>query len=55
MELKDRQAACARTEKRMLELLMHFVPAENLKVADVQYIAQSAGRLAFDEFSPKQG
>lgn len=55
MELKDRQAACAKVEKRMLDFLLQFHPADDLKLGDAKSIAMFAREIAFDEFSPKTG
>lgn len=51
-ELKFRQEASARVEKRMLEMLMGFSPADELKLSEARSIAMFARTIAFDEFSP---
>lgn len=53
-DLKERQAASARVEKLLLEFIVRYGPAEDLKIADAQCIARRARSIAFDEFSPKQ-
>lgn len=50
-DLKRRQEAGALVEKRMIEFLIQFHPAGELKVDNVRAIAFEARRLAFDAFS----
>lgn len=49
-----RQSAAKEVERKMLECLPGYTPAENLKVCDVQFIARYAGSLAFDAFDPQK-
>jgi len=49
--LNARQEAGQEVEKQMLEFLLQFAPAHELKVGDVKVIAGHARRLAFDIFS----
>lgn len=51
IKLRKRQEAGQAVEKQMVEFLMQFNPARELKVCDVQFIAGRARRLAFDLFS----
>lgn len=47
--LKQRQAASANVEKRLIEFLMQFQPAQELTIANVKTIALFARNIAFDE------
>lgn len=49
-DLKAKQAAGAVVEKAMLDFLMQFQPARELKICDAQTIANYARRVAFDNF-----
>ena len=49
-QLKSFQEAGERAEARMLEFLLQFIPASELKVSDVKCIAQHARSITFDEF-----
>lgn len=48
--LKQRQDAGTRVEERMLQTLLSFDPAGDLKIRDAQFLARMARNLAFDEF-----
>ena len=49
--LKARQEAGERVEARVLEMLLHYAPAQDLSVGNVKQIAFAARQVAFDEFS----
>jgi hypothetical protein len=51
IDLTARQLAGERVERAMLEFLMQFIPARELKVSDVQTIAAMARSKAFEAFS----
>lgn len=46
--LKARQEASARVRQRMLEALIGYDPCRDLRIADVQFIANWAQTIAFD-------
>lgn len=48
--LISKQEAGAEVERRMIAFLMQFIPAEELKLADIKQIASQARRAAFDCF-----
>jgi hypothetical protein len=48
-KLKQRQEASANVEKRMVEFLIQFSPAQDLTVADVKTIALFARNISFGE------
>ena len=48
--LSSKQVAGTEVEKRMIEFLLQFIPAEELKLADIKQIAHQARRIAFDCF-----
>lgn len=50
-DLRQRQDASARVEKRMIAFLCGFDPAGRLTLDDAKEIASVARSLAFDEFS----
>ena len=50
--LKERQKAAHEVETKMVEALLGFIPAQDLKVVDVLFIARHAGAIAFDAFDP---
>lgn len=52
IDLKARQEAGAAVEKKMLEFLVEFEPAGNLKLSDAKCIARFARTYAFEAFSP---
>ena len=49
-ELKRCQKASEKVEAAMIERLLGFLPAQELKVSDVLYIARDARAIAFDKF-----
>ncbi len=49
-DLKARQAASEQVEKKMLDFLTNFTPAEQLSVGDAKCIARFARNFAFDAF-----
>ena len=49
--LKRRQEAGQSVERGMLDFLVQFTPAHEMKLGDVMLIAAHARRLAFNEFS----
>lgn len=49
-DLKTRQQAGEDVEKLMLDFLLQYTPAQELKVADVKAIAFHARSIAFDCF-----
>lgn len=53
-DLKHRQEAGQRLERKLLELMVSMPALDNLKLSDAKYIAGCARRIAFDEFSPQQ-
>lgn len=50
-DLKQRQEAGEEVERKMVDFLMQFDPAGELKVSDVKVIALHARSLAFGLFS----
>lgn len=50
-DLKQRQQAGEEVERKMLDFLMQFDAARELKVGDVKMIAEQARLLAFGLFS----
>lgn len=50
-DLKFRQAAAMKVEQSLKQLIIELDGAQGLKVSDVQFIAQRAGRFAFDAFT----
>lgn len=50
-DLKFRQAAAMKVEQSLKQVIIELDGAQNLKVCDVQFIAQRASRLAFDAFT----
>lgn len=50
-DLEKRQAAGIEVERKMLDFLMQYGPARELKVVDVQQIAYHARQYAFDSFA----
>lgn len=53
--LKQRQAAGEEVERQMIEFLIQFDPARDMKVSDVKTIANYARGLAFNYFSAVEG
>jgi hypothetical protein len=49
-DLKAKQEAGAAVERSMIDFLLQFQPARELKICDAQLIADHARRLAFDHF-----
>lgn len=49
-DLRRQQEAGTRVEKEMVEFLLQFSPAEQLRVCDIKQIASYARALAFDAF-----
>jgi hypothetical protein len=52
--LIDWQEASERVEKRMFDAIVQFIPAQEMKIGDAQWIARSARAIAFDEFTKAQ-
>ncbi len=50
-DLRARQEAGQRLEKKLLDFIVDFHACENLKLQDAKFIAGMARRIAFDEFS----
>lgn len=50
-DLKQRQEAGEQVERQMINFLMQFDPAGELKVSDIKVIANRARSLAFGLFS----
>jgi hypothetical protein len=49
--LVKRQEAAAQVERRMMEFLIQYHPARELRLADACTIAAEARHIAFDMFS----
>lgn len=52
-DLKAKQEAGQRVEKKMLAFLVAMPAAGSLKLDDAKYIAGMARRISFDEFAPE--
>jgi hypothetical protein len=55
IDFKRRQEAGETVEREMLEFLLQYAPAQELKVSDIQMIARAACSIAFAAFSGPQG
>lgn len=53
-ELKKKQEAGADVERKMIEFLIQFIPAGELKISDVLQIARAARALSFNAFADIQ-
>lgn len=53
-ELLKRQDATARVRKTVTAMLLEFIPARELKVSEMLWIADMAAASAFDEFDPEK-
>jgi len=53
-ELKRRQAASQIVEKKVIDMLLGFTSAEDLKVRDIMFIARFARTVSFDAFDPNR-
>jgi hypothetical protein len=51
--LKECQKASQEVEVKMIERLLGFIPAQELKVSDMLYIAREARAIAFESFYTK--
>ena len=51
IDLKRRQEAGEQVERKMMDILLQFTPAQVLKVCDVKFIAGAARACAFEAFS----
>lgn len=51
-DLKFRQEACNKIEQDMVQFLLQYNPASELKVSDIKMIAARARYVAFDAFDP---
>ena len=51
-DIEFRQQAGMEVERKMLEFLMQWSPADEMKIVDVKQIAFFARRIAFEAFSP---
>lgn len=54
MDLKARQEASEKVEREMLDFLMQFSPAGELRLADARTIAFKARASAFNHFDPEK-
>lgn len=53
LDLKKKQDACEEVERKMIDFLLQFIPAGELKVCDVKQIAYEARALSFNAFADK--
>ena len=51
-DLKSRQDAGKEVEEKMLEFLLSFSPAQEMKICDAQTVARFARNISFHAFDP---